>query len=107
MFVSLLLFDRLLQLVFHTGEKDVDQTKPHGEQARQFTRDDCSRIAASTVNAVLEKLAIRQIIEGIAVFPAGEGVVLVDVVMRDLSADDTWAVTVTIPLPKEEADGRE
>jgi len=79
----------------------VDQTKPHGEQARQFTRDDCSRIAASTVNAVLEKLAIRQIVEGIAVFPACEGVLLVDVVMRDLSADDTWAVTVTIPLPKE------
>jgi len=85
----------------------VDQTKSHGEQARQFTRDDCSRIAASTVNAVLEKLAIRQIVEGIAVFPACEGVLLVDVVMRDLSADDTWAVTVTIPLPKEEADGRE
>ena len=85
----------------------MDQTKPHGEQARQFTSDDCSRIAASTVNAVLEKLAIRQIVEGIAVFPAGEGVLLVDVVMRDLSADETWAMTVTIPPPKEEADGRE
>jgi len=96
---SLWLFDSLLQLVFHTGEKDVEQTTPHGEQARQFTRDDCSRIAACTVNAVLEKLAIRQIVEGIAVFPAGEGVLLVDVVMRDLHADDTWGVTVTIPPP--------
>ena len=85
----------------------MDQTHPHREQARQFTRDDCARIAASTLNTVLEKLAIRQIIEGIAVFPAGEGVVLVDVVMRDLNADDTWAMTVTIPPAKEEADGRE
>jgi len=85
----------------------VDQTKPRGKQARQFTRDDVARITAEAVNAVLEQLSIRQIIEGIAVFPAGEGVVLVDVVMRDLSADDTWAVTVIIPPQKEEADGRE
>ena len=85
----------------------MDQTKPHGEQARQFTRDDCARIAASTVNAVLEKLAIRQIVEGIAVFPAGEGVVLVDVVMRDLNADDTWSLSVTLPPPQEETDERE
>ena len=84
----------------------MDQTKPHGEQARQFTRDDCARIAASTVNAVLEKLAIRQIVEGIAVFPAGEGVVLVDVVMRDLHADDTWGLSVTLP-PQKETDERE
>ena len=85
----------------------MDQTKPQGRKPGQFTRDDCARIAASTLNTVLEKLAIRQIIEGIAVFPAGEGVVLVDVVMRDLSADDTWGVTITIPPPQEETDGRE
>ena len=83
----------------------MDQPKPHGAQTRQFTRDDCARITASTVNEVLEKLAISQIIEGIAVFLPGEGVVLVNVVMRDLNANDTWAVSVTIPLPKEEADG--
>ena len=81
--------------------KEVDKTTPHGKQPRQFTRDDVARIAASTVNAVLEKLAIRQIVEGIAVFPAGEGVFLVDMVMRDLSAEDTWAVSLTIPPPQE------
>ena len=53
---------------------------------------------------MLEKLAIRQIVEGIAVLPAGKGVELVDVVMRVLSANDTWAVTITIPPAKEEAD---
>jgi hypothetical protein len=45
--------------------KDVDQNNSHGKQARQFTRDDVARIAASTLNAVLEKLSIRQIVEGI------------------------------------------
>ena len=84
----------------------MDQPKPHDKQLRQFTRDDCARIAASTMNGVLEKLSIRQIVEGIAVFPAGEGVFLVDVVMRDLSAEDTWGVTITIPPPQEETDER-
>jgi hypothetical protein len=85
----------------------VDQTKPHRKQAEQFTRDDCARIVAGTVNAVLEKLAIRQIVGGIAVFPAGEGVFLVDLIMRDLSAEDTWGVTITIPPPQEETDERD
>jgi hypothetical protein len=79
----------------------VNQSKPHNKQLRQFTREDCARIVASTVNTVLEKLAIRQTATGIAVFPAGEGVFLVDVVMRDLSAEDTWAVSLTIPPPQE------
>ena len=79
----------------------MDQTKPHGKQAEQFTRDDCARIVAGTVNAVLEKLAIRQIVGGIAVFPAGEGVFLVDLIMRDLSTEGTWAVSLTIPPPQE------
>jgi hypothetical protein len=74
----------------------VEKT-PHGKQSRQFTSDDAARITASTVNAVLEKLSIRQVIEGIAVLPAGEGAWLVDVVMRDLSADDTWNFAITIP----------
>lgn len=82
----------------------MEKTKPHGRQERQFTRDDIARITASTLNAVLEKLGIRQIVAGIAVFPAGEGVFLVDVIMRDLSADDTWGVSITIPPPQEEAD---
>ena len=61
----------------------------------------CARIVAGTVNAVLEKLAIRQIVGGIAVFPAGEGVFLVDLIMRDLSTEGTWAVSLTIPPPQE------
>jgi hypothetical protein len=81
----------------------VEKTTP-GKQAKQFTRDDCAQISASTVNAVLEKLSIRQIVEGIAVFPAGEGVYLVDIVMRDLTAEDTWGISVTIPPPKEASD---
>jgi hypothetical protein len=86
------------------GEKDVDQTKPHSKQARQFTRDDCARIAASTVNIVLEKLSIQQIVQGIAVFPAGEGTVMVDIVMRDFSTKGTWDVSITIPPAKEQTD---
>ena len=85
----------------------MDQTTPHGKQAGQFTRDDVARITASTLNAVLEKLAIRQIVEGIAVFPAGEGVYLVDIVMRDLTIEGTWGISVTIPPPHEETHGRE
>ena len=85
----------------------MDQTTPHGKQPRQFTSDDCARITASTLNAVLEKLSIRQVAQGIAVLPAGDGVFLVDVVMRDLSADDTWNVAITIPPPQEETDERD
>ncbi len=73
----------------------------------QFTRDDVARITASTLNEVLEKLSIRQIVAGIAVLPAGEGVWLIDVVMRDLSLDDTWGVTITIPPPQEETNERD
>jgi len=97
----------VLQLVFNRKEKKrLDQTKSQQKQPRQFTRDDVARISAETVNTVLEKLSIRQIVAGIAVFPAGEGVWLVDVVMRDLEIEDTWGVTITIPPPKEEADDR-
>jgi len=88
-------------------KKDVDQTTPHGKQATQLTRDDAARITASTLNAVLEKLSIRQVAQGIAVLPAGEGVWLVDVVMRDLSADDAWNFAITIPPSQEETDERD
>lgn len=79
-------------------------TKP---QAGQFTRDDCARISASTVNAVLEQLNIRQTVEGISIFPAGEGVCLVDIVMRDLTTQSTWGVSITIPPPHEVTDERD
>jgi hypothetical protein len=84
----------------------VAKTTSHGKQTKQFTSDDAARITAETVNTMLEKLAIRQIVAGIAVLPAGEGVWLVDVVMCDLEIDDTWGVTITIPPPQEEADDR-
>ena len=71
----------------------------------QLTRDDAARITAEAVNAVLEKVSIRQIVEGIAVLPAREGVWLVDVVMRDLGADSTWAFSLTIPPVQEQTDG--
>jgi hypothetical protein len=80
----------------------VEKNTPQGKQARQFTRDDAARITASTLNAVLEKLSIRQIVEGIAVFPAGKGVWLVDVVMSDLTIEGTWDISVTVPPPQEE-----
>ncbi len=83
----------------------MEQTTPPKQQARQFTRDDCSRITASTLNTVLEQLGIRQIVEGIAVFPAGEGAYLVDAVMRDLATNTTWDVSITIPPPQEGTHG--
>jgi hypothetical protein len=82
---------------------NVDHTQ-QGKQAKQFTRDDCARITAEAINVVLEKLAIWHVVEGIAVFPAGEGVYLVDVVMKDLAAESTWAVSISISPAKEETD---
>jgi len=102
----LLLFDSLLQEIFKQEKKDVKQNKKRGWKPMQLTRDDAARITAEAVNAVLEKLSIRQIVEGIAVLPAGEGVWLVDVVMRDLAADSTWAFSLTIPPPQEVTDER-
>jgi hypothetical protein len=95
----------LLQLVFKQEKKDVKQHKNRGLKPTQLTRDDAARITAEAVNAVLEKLSIRQIVEGIAVLPAGEGVWLVDVVMRDLAADSIWAFSLTIPPVQEQTDG--
>ncbi len=75
----------------------MKQKKFPGGKTTQFTRDDAARITAEAINAVLEKLSIRQIVAGIAVLPAGEGVLLVDVVMRDLAIENTWGISVTIP----------
>ncbi len=81
--------------------------KPHGKQAGQFTRDDVARISASAINKVLEKLSVQHNVEGIAVFPAGEGVYLVDIVMRDNAANETWNVSLTIPPTRKETDERD
>ncbi len=67
-----------------------------------LTRDDAARISASAVNAVLEKLNIGHIVEGIAVLPAGENIYLVDIVMRDLSNGNNYSISITIPPPQEE-----
>lgn len=84
-----------------------NKAKTQQIETSQLTRDDCARIIAEATNAVLEKLSIRQIVEGIGVFPAGEGELLVDIVMRDLTADDTWGISIIIPPTKEQANERD
>ena len=69
-----------------------------------FTRDDCARIVAEAINAVFEKLNIQQIVEGIAVFPAGENSYLVDIVVRDLTIGTTWSSLIAIPPTKEQTE---
>src|SRR5438067_2482502 len=71
-----------------------------------FTRDDCARIVAEAINAVFEKLNARQIVEGIAVFPAGEDAYLVDIVIRNLTDGTTWSSLITIPPTKEQTEER-
>jgi hypothetical protein len=75
-----------------------------GKQLKQFTRDDVARIAASTVTSLLEQVNLQQIVQGIAVFSVGKEVYIVDVVMRDLVADSTWGVSITIPSIEDETD---
>ncbi len=60
-------------------------------------RDDAARIAATAINEVLQKLEISQQVEGVAVLPSGTSSYLVDIVMRDLTTQGTWAVSFTIP----------
>jgi hypothetical protein len=87
----------------------VDQTISHGGQPtprRVFTRDDCARIVAEAINAVFEKLNIQQIVEGIAVFPAGEEAYLVDIIIRNLTDGTTWGSLITIPPTKEQTEER-
>ena len=82
----------------------MDQTKSHGGQPtprKLFTRDDCARIVAEAINAVFEKLNTRQIVEGVAVFPAGENSYLVDIVIRNLTDGTTWSSLIAIPPAKE------
>ena len=75
-----------------------------GNQKKQFTRDDCARIIAEAINVVFEKLSIQHVVEGIAVFPAGKGDYLVDIVMRDLNEKldekGIWTLSITIPPSK-------
>ena len=83
----------------------MDQTKSQRKQPRQFTRDDVARFCASAVNAVLEKLSLEHIVlVGIAVYPAGEDVFLIDMVITDRVTKNTQAVLLTIPPVKEHND---
>jgi len=77
------------------------QEKPE----QQFTRDDVAGIIASAITTVLEHLKVMHQVEGVAVFPAGAGASLVDLVMRDLSTNSTWGISITIPPAKEQPDG--
>ncbi len=85
----------------------MDQTKPQGGKAKQCTRDDIARMVVITLDQVLEALHVQQIVEGIAVLPAGEGVWLVDIVIRDLTTKSTFGISVTIPPPQEETHERD
>ncbi len=75
----------------------MEKTTPHGKQTKQFTRDDVARMLVITLDQVLEAVHVQQIVEGIAVLPAGEDVYFVDIVMRDLTIKSTWGLSVTIP----------
>jgi len=72
-----------------------------------LSRDDCARIMAEAINMVFEKLHMQQTVEGIAVYPAGEDVWLVDVVIRNLSDDTTWTSLLIIPPVKEQTDKKD
>ncbi len=76
----------------------------HGKPAKQFTRDDVACMSVRTVNAVLEKLSIKQSVAGIAVLPMKQDVWMVDLVMQDNVEQDTWATQLTLPLFKEDVD---
>ena len=62
-------------------------------------RDVAARLTATAINEVLKKLRINHIVSGVAVFPLGSEAYYVDVVMLDLTTNDTWAISFTIPHP--------
>jgi hypothetical protein len=86
----------VLRQVVSTRHKRVPVT------SGQFTRDDVARMLVITLDQVLESLHAQQIVEGIAVLPAGEDVYLVDIVMRGLTTKRTWGISVTITPIKEQ-----
>ncbi len=60
-------------------------------------RDVAAQTTATAINEVLKKLGINQIVDGVAVLPLGSETYYVDVVMLDLTTNDTWSVSFTIP----------
>jgi hypothetical protein len=83
-----------------TNTHDQTHTSP-----TLFTQDDLARISVSAISAVLEKLIVGQIVDGVGVFPAGGGSYLVDIAMRDLATETTWGVSITFTPIQEEAEG--
>ncbi len=59
-------------------------------------RDLAAQTTATAINEVLRKLGINHIVDGVAVFLLDSGY-FVDVVMRDLTTNGTWAVSFTLP----------
>jgi len=84
----------------------MDNPKPH-KQAQEFTRDEVARMIVVTLDQVLAELHLKQIVEGIAVLPAGEDVYLVDIVIRDQTTESTWGISIIIPPSQEETHERE
>ncbi len=91
----------VLRHVVSTRRKRVPVT------SGQFSRDDVARMLVITLDQVLEDVHAQQIVDGLAVFPAGEGVFLVDIVMRDMTTKNTWGILVTVPPSEEETDERD
>jgi hypothetical protein len=89
----------------HVCLDEVDHTT-QGTQENQFSRDDVARMIATTLNTVFGKLNPPQIIQGIAVLPAGKGGYLIDVVIWDFATESTWGVYVIIQRAEEETNGR-
>ena len=83
----------------------MGKTIPPSMQARQFIRDEVAGITACVLNTLLEKGAIQQVVEGIAVFPSGQSDLVVDVVLRNLATSDIWGITITIPPEEEKTRG--
>jgi hypothetical protein len=83
----------------------VHNPKPY-KQAPELTRDAVARMLVVTLDQVLATLQVQQTVDGIAVLPAGEGVYLVDIVMRDQTSKSTWGLAVIIPPSQEELEKR-
>src|SRR5258708_34512229 len=71
-------FFSCISLTGKMRKANVDQTKFHGSQTLQFTRDDVARITAFVLAKLLDELRVTDSVEGIPIQPAGASVFLVD-----------------------------
>jgi hypothetical protein len=88
----------------HLCLDETDQPQ-HAQQSKQFSRDDVVRMMITTLNTVLGKLHLSQNVEGMAMLPAGKGLYLIDVVIKNVAAESTWGVSITIQGAEAVADG--